>query len=309
MIDYKIAKKQNIESNFKKRYYFIDSARTGLTEILRQDELRNKKILLPAYIGYSSNEGSGIFDPIIKTKIDYKFYRFNHKLEIKTQELIDEIDNSEPGIILFVHYFGFRDKNLDQLKEYAKSKNFIVIEDCAHAYFTFYNKPIFDSDYIVFSLHKMFPFKDGGILYSKEKLFSLSNKDVYDLSSYDISGIIEKRKENYFYLLENIKKLKKYNLIILRSNLRDNVPQTFPILLESKEIRDYLYFELNKKGIGVVSLYHQLIAEISYYYKVEHSLSDKILNLPVHQDVSIKELNYLISNMESLLDKRYHRKK
>jgi len=299
----KILKKQTIKKNFKKKYYFQTSARSCLSEILKQRSLNSKKILIPSYIGYSINEGSGIFDPIRNTGIEYSFYRFDHKLEIDTNYLIRKLDNTEPGIILFVHYFGFRDKNFMQLKEYAKAKNFIIIEDCAHAFFTFYTNPCYDSDYAIFSLHKMFPFENGGFMYSKMNNFNLSTDVHYEIFSYDIHGISEKRKQNFLYLMTKLKPLEKYNLTILRNKLYDNIPQTFPILLKSRKIRDNLYFELNKRGFGVVSLYHQLINEISNEYDVEQTISRHILNLPIHQDVSFEELDCMIDALTSLLKK------
>jgi dTDP-4-amino-4,6-dideoxygalactose transaminase len=303
MSDYRIQKKQSIENNFKKHYYFNNSARACLSEILKQKCLSNKRILIPTFIGYSSNEGSGIFDPIIDSKTDYKFYKYTNKLEIDSDSLIEELDNSEPGIILFVHYFGFRDKNFAKLKIYAKSKKFIVIEDCAHAFFSFFSKPSYDSDYAIFSLHKMFHFNDGGFMYSKEKEFSFLKEKKYDIFSYDFYGIAKKRTQNFLYLLEKIRTLQNHEVTILRENLNADVPQTFPILLHSKEIRDYLYFELNKEGIGAVSLYHQLIDDITDDYKNEHDLADRILNLPIHQDVSFEDLDYLIEVIKNLINK------
>jgi dTDP-4-amino-4,6-dideoxygalactose transaminase len=306
MEKYIISKKQNIESNFKKNLSFFNSARAGLIEILKLENRCCKKILLPSYIGFSTNEGSGIFDPIREIEVDYEFYRYNNNLEIDVNYLLKKIETSEPCMILFVHYFGFKDKHFDQLKKYAKSKKFIIIEDYAHAYFTFYNKPDFDSDYIIFSLHKMFPFKEGGILYSKDNIFTSANYNDHNLMAYDIYGISERRKQNFLYIVPKIVRLKKYDVKILRRYLIKNIPQTFPILLKSREVRDYLYFELNKRGIGVVSLYHELIKEIPKEFEAEHSISDTILNLPIHQDISYKELDYMVENIEELLMKFYH---
>lgn len=302
-----LSKKQISVNNFRNNYYFFDSARAGLTEILKHN---NSKILLPSYIGYSINEGSGIFDPVKETKTEYAFYRLNNKLEIDENDFVNKIEIHDPGLILFVHYFGFIDRNFIKLRQLAKSKNIKVIEDCAHAYFTFFNNPSFISDYILFSLHKMFPFNNGGILYSKDvNYFKSKNSNSYDLFAYDTFGISERRRKNYLYLIQNIKHLKKYDIRLLKRYLSNNTPQTFPVLLKSKEDRDYLYFELNNRGIGVVSLYHQLIDEISDDYTMEHSISDRILNLPLHQDISFNDLNIMLSEIDTLMKKNKSRKK
>ena len=108
--------------------------------------------------------------------------------------------------------------------------------------------------------------------------------------SYDIYSIAYARKEN-FRKLYNI--LNNYNdLIKPLKNIEDiryNVPQTFPIVL-LKGNRDKIYELMNKRGYGVVSLYHTMINELQ---NEKHSeavwLSQHIMNLPVHQDVDSQE--------------------
>ena len=59
----RIEKKQQKVNNFKLNSYYFKRARDSFEYILK-NFLFDKKVLIPAYIGYSSNEGSGIFDPI-----------------------------------------------------------------------------------------------------------------------------------------------------------------------------------------------------------------------------------------------------
>ncbi len=59
-----IEKKQNDMEKYMFNWTFFDSARLGLKQVLLSKDLKGKKILLPAYVGYSENEGSGVFDPI-----------------------------------------------------------------------------------------------------------------------------------------------------------------------------------------------------------------------------------------------------
>ena len=82
----------------------------------------DKSILIPAYIGYSSNEGSGIFDPIQNSKINYKFYKFTSDLNIDTEYLYKLIETNPNSVLLHVNYFGFRDKAIEEIKKYAKVK-------------------------------------------------------------------------------------------------------------------------------------------------------------------------------------------
>ena len=83
----------------------------------------------------------------------------------------------------------------------------------------------------------------------------------------------------------------------------DSVPQTYPLLLDSEALRDNLYFKMNEKDFGVVSLYHKLIPEIDKSFKIEHMMSKKILNLPVHQDISQTQLKSMIKFLFLLINK------
>lgn len=295
-----IQKKQGIEDNYKNNLSFYNSARDGLNNILNLDICQNRIILLPAYIGYSTSEGSGIFDPIKQSNTPYVFYNLTSNLEIDFDKLKEQIDNNRNGILLFVHYFGFIDVNLKDLRSYAIDKGFIIIEDCAHALFTFHKDPDYTSDFILFSLHKMLPFRSGGLVISQKCFKTLANEYYYDLFSFDFKGISNRRQENYLYLEEKIKILKNSNIKLLHKALGNNIPQTLPVLISSMSLRDYLYFELNKRSIGVVSLYHQLIESVSLYSN-ENYLSNHILNLPVHQDINKNEIDYYFKVLVELL--------
>ena len=43
-------------------------------------------LLVPAYIGYSPNEGSGIYDPIIENDISHYFYLIDENINIDVND-------------------------------------------------------------------------------------------------------------------------------------------------------------------------------------------------------------------------------
>jgi dTDP-4-amino-4,6-dideoxygalactose transaminase len=139
----------------------------------------------------------------------------------------------------------------------------------------------------------MFPYKDGGMLISKNKITKIKNI-VPDFFEYQLSLISEKRIVNYNELLGQLRKSANKHIEILRPDLDGSVPQTFPILLSSNELRDKLYFKLNENGFGVVSLYHQLIDEVGSEFVNERQVSSQILNLPIHQDCSSAGLTSMV---------------
>jgi len=295
-----IEKKQKDVKRHIFNWSYFSLAREGLKCILQTKELTGKKILVPGYLGYSAREGSGVFDPIRETKMQYIFYNLDGHLNINVKDLKSRIKKNQGNALLIIHYFGFRDRNLEVIKQYAKKYNMIIIEDFAHAFFSFWLNPIIDFDYGIFSIHKLFPVDSGGMVIGRKKIkYSKNNGNAkYNLFNYDIKEIIQKRIENYRYISSRLKeKAASYKIVSLKEELHEVVPQTFPILLHDSRIRDHLYFQMNEEGYGVISLYHTLIEEIDNSFSVEHEIASRILNLPVHQDTGKKELGYMIDRM------------
>jgi dTDP-4-amino-4,6-dideoxygalactose transaminase len=125
------------------------------------------KIFLPAYIGWSPKEGSGIFDPLSKIAgLDIEYYKITEELNIDCENLFKKItaNNNKNFAVLLVNYFGFVDSNAAKIAEFIKNNNGWIIEDNAHGFFTYQNTAERFSDATFFSLHKMFPFNKGGSL-------------------------------------------------------------------------------------------------------------------------------------------------
>lgn len=295
---YIIEKKQTKIDNFKMNICYFGSARDSFEYILKN--LNDKKILIPAYIGFSTNEGSGIFDPIKNSKTEYEFYKLSKNMEIEKKYLFELMDKNPNNILLLVHYFGFMDDGVEEIREYAKKRGMIIVEDCAHSFFTFFKKPVIESDFYLFSLHKMFPYTKGGMLISKENL-KIEDSFKVNPFEYNMYEISQKRVQNYNYLKEKLESFD--NITLLRPALKETVPQTLPVLVPSEAKRDYLYFKLNELGFGAVSLYHELIKEVA---KTEHEdefyLSRHVLNLPVHQDISFQDIDKMVETLGEHID-------
>ena len=294
-----ISKKQSETNNFK--FYFSEfiSARSAFEHVLTNSEIST--ILLPSYIGFSTREGSGVFDPVRHSSKNPIFYRLNKNLTIDITDFRKKLSNQPVSIVLVIHYFGFIDPNISEIRQIAKDNNCLLIEDYAHAYFSFLKRPVLEFDFAFFSLHKQFPTNFGGLLLSKKQNLQLAETLIsFPFWNYNYFSISKKRRSNFMYLLNIFKNFKDVEL--LHSKLpRNIVPQTFPLLLKSKEIRDYLYFKLNENAFGVVSLYHELIDEIPSNFNIERNVSDRILNLPVHQDTNPSQLKLLTQCFFQLL--------
>jgi len=268
-------------------------------------------VLLPAYIGWSSREGSGVFDPVRELRAPYSFYRMTRDLLIDLDSLEFELSHFQPRVVLLIHYFGYPDPSYLTVTEMAIKAGSLVIEDEAHSLF---------SDVIgtacgraghvsVFSLHKMLAVDSGGLA-----LFNDTNwhrgravqgdhglEMLNDAFQYDFAAISSARRRNAAFLLERLASLAP-DLRLLRAELPAGVvPQTIPILLESAP-RDLIYSHMNASGYGVVSLYHTLIEEIAPdHYPEAHWIAERILNLPVHQDASLVALDSMLVQLSTLL--------
>jgi dTDP-4-amino-4,6-dideoxygalactose transaminase len=299
-----VTKKQKAIDRFRFDWKYYGSAREGFFQALQSENLKTKKILLPAYIGFSNREGSGVFDPVKMSECRYEFYRMTHDLNINVNDLKKRIQKNKGNILLLIHYFGFKDINIFEIKKCARKNKMVIIEDFAHSFFTFWLNPVVDFDIAFFSIHKLFPVNTGGMVLTKKMCLSGDrSKAQIDLFNYDMQGIINKRIENYQLISSKIElKERADKIVLLRKTLKNEVPQTCPVLVDSRETRDNLYFKMNEYGYGVVSLYNTLIGEIDSSFFTEHHISDRILNLPVHQDVEKENIEGLVDYLFEIIE-------
>ena len=166
----------------------------------------------------------------------------------------------------------------------------------------FFNKLAVDFDYGIFSIHKLFPTDSGGLVISRNGNDTLPRNNGFNLFDFDIYAILQKRIENYHYVLSRLKQYNdRYDITVLRDGLKGNIPHSFPILLRDVSTRDAAYFALNNEGFGVVSLYHTLIDEIDNSFSVERNISQRILNLPIHQDAKESDLDVMIKRLIEII--------
>ncbi len=299
-----ISKIQNDRAKCKIDMFFYHKAREAMFDIV--SNLKQKgydNIFIPGYIGWSPKEGSGIFDPINSiTGLRRHYYRMTADLEIDTNDL--ETKLLCKSILLIVNYFGFRDKNIKRIIENAKNKDCVVIEDNAHGFFTFFCNERAGSDFTFFSLHKMFPFEEGGSFITLNKKYdfcperNLDEHSTFDPFIYDINTIARKRKENFKALIPLVQRFSDYFRPLRKiEDIENCVPQTFPIVIKRGN-RNMIYEIMNEKGYGVVSLYHTLIEDLRKdEFKDALELSRRIMNLPVHQDCDPSEYPAMIDTL------------
>ena len=310
----RIAKLAGDSARFARSTVPFINARTAFKAfLLEQSFSPTAEVLLPAYIGWSSREGSGVFDPVMEVGVRFKFYHLDDHLSIDLDDLRSQLSSGCPRLVVFIHYFGFPDQNLAQAVALAREYETLILEDEAHALYSDWIGGVCGrfGDAAIMSLHKMLPYQSGGLLVlnaSVDKMSAdrLSNSPLQlpletSPLDYDLLGIAKARRANAARLLELLPQLHG-KVEPLFPALPDGViPQTLPVLI-SGQSRDELYHELNDHGYGVVSLYHTLISAVSPVEFPElHYLARHIMNLPVHQDIQTGQLEAMVSCLGQLL--------
>lgn len=298
-----IEKKQTNIENFRMHFLFYDRARDAMADLVNQYfQSGYRNIYLPGYIGWSPKEGSGIFDPINDIDgLKRHYYRMTKALQVNLEDLREML--IPHSIVLLVSYFGFRDSRLDNIIKMAHKNECVVIEDNAHGFFTYFCKGKTKANATFFSLHKMFPFETGGgLIVNNGRIDNLVGKresQEFNPFLYDLNGIARRRLENYKALERLMAGLEKC-FVPLRgeTDLIHNVPQTFPIVIKKGD-RNKIYEIMNGKGYGVVSLYHTMIEELQAdNYKDALWLSERIMNLPIHQDCDSSQYKAMLDELK-----------
>ena len=317
-INYLFSKNGTIPFPKKKNYLFTDSARQAWEKILNlyKHKISTGTILLPAYIGVTNREGSGVFDPVKNSGLKYRFYRVNKKLFSSTSIIKSELEKGDVRLLLISHWFGLPHVNLIEMQKLCKKFNVLLVEDCAHVIGGFlYDKSIKLGTYgdcSFYSFEKALGAKKGGALIvnnllDEHKFFfstskhSCPKKVLENILFSNVKQIALHRKNLYLKLARLLKNIK--NIKVIYQNIGDYIPHTFPVYVD-KNLREKIYFSLIEVGIPLTALYYRLIKEIDEKkFPESYLLSKGILNLPIHQNISAELLTKIVKAVRSVLKK------
>ncbi len=289
-------------SNYRRKLVICNRARDGFSTYLQATDIaKDEYVLLPAYIGWSAREGSGVFDPVQGLGIKHAFYAMDECLNIDLVSLKRSFEENKVKLFVIIHYFGFVDPYYEEAITMARGFGVKVLEDEAHSFYTNFVGGLTGrmGDASIFSLHKMFPVKNGGILALNdiEQKVLCEKVDIEFPSNFDYAHIARKRIGNTQLIVELLKEHSD-KVTVMKPNLKvGEVPQTYPILINTVS-RDQLYETMNNAGFGVVSLYHTMIDLITVdEYPKSHYVANRILNLPVHQDAEPVQIKKMIQTL------------
>ncbi|MGL5777565.1 DegT/DnrJ/EryC1/StrS family aminotransferase [Cetobacterium sp.] len=196
------------------------------------------------------------------------------------------IITSKTKAIFINHEFGLCFEKMKDLKKY----NLPIIEDCAHSFDS--NNSTEDKgkigDFVIYSFPKYFPIQIGGILkynqkYTIEESLEIQEKEYIQIvvGNYleKVKVWSKKRKENYDYLSNKMKKIGYETRFELKLNF---VPGVY-MFKNSKNL------DLNKLKIYLWSLG----IECSVFY------GEDTFFIPVNQKLKKEDLDYFIVAIEN----------
>jgi dTDP-4-amino-4,6-dideoxygalactose transaminase len=285
--------------------FFYGSAREGMSDFLAAAISPTDRVLMPAFVGWSPREGSGVFDPILQAGLAADFYELNADLTVDLTDLRARLETGDYRVLVLIHYFGRTEPELRLIRAIADQYGVLLVEDLAHGFFSAAGVAAAGrfGHVRMFSLHKLFPFEDGGMVsYADTTLVGSQTSTRPELAarvlSYDWRAIAGLRRENFMTLTRLLQTLPGHGgsfELIWPVLDEGDVPQTLPVRIIG-DVRDAIYTGMSEEGYGMVSLYHTLIQQIGDEFDTMHGLSKHIINFPVHQDIAAGAIEEMVDS-------------
>lgn len=250
---------------------------------------------------------------------------------------IEYLINENTSAIIPVHVYG-NICDVYGIKKLADKYKLKVIYDGAHSFgekFNGINVSNF-GDATIYSFHasKVYNTIEGGCVATqnknlKEKIDKLTNFGLNQNNS-ELIGMNAKMNEfsaamglcnlRNFETTINRRKhiIERYkrglnNMTSLKFCTEDSrVTSNYsylPIILKSPNLREFLYNELNRLNIQVLRNFYPIVTEHfcyeirfkKYFLPVAKQLASRVLTLPLYEDLSIDEVDYIVDTMRRLI--------
>lgn len=284
------------------------SARDAIYRFIsRMDLGRPPRVLVPAYYGWSSLEGSGVMDPLQRAGAVVELIRVSRSLHVDLDHFRRSLKRTVPDVVLPIHYFGWTDPEVGTLISECRESGALVLEDEAHSMLACLlgRTPHAPGDASALSLHKTLPVSTGGILIDRRVNASHPLPQQVEgcvAMDYDLPAIAATRRRNAQMILDEITEAGP-SVQPLRRTVPDTVvPLNVPVLVPPDR-RQNVYTELNRSGYGVVSLYHTLGPGIREdLHPDSFWLSARLINLPCHQDVDEAQIPSMVAALRKVVE-------
>lgn len=244
---------------------------------------RIKRVLMPAYVGRSPSDGSGLWDPLTDLDAPIETYRTDRRTFVDVEDLEQRVRRGPPPLVLLVHYFGFPQPALERIAQLVHGSSGVLVEDCAHSLLSevAYGACGNTGDFTIYSFVKLLGRGPGAIV------DNTGSRDMPEPTGHAAPPVVAEdwirlshvRRRNYDILSD----LVGAEATLVHPELPSNVvPQSLPVLVPPSS-RHAIYDSLNDQGFGATALWHTLAHAAGAPQDAEARwLSHRILNLPVH---------------------------
>lgn len=294
------------------RRLYARAARDAYQALLESLAPSGRPLFLPAYVGWSPREGSGLFDPVRATGVGHRFYPLDARLQVDVEALEPMLEEHRPAALVLVHWFGFAEPATARIAELCAARDVLLVEDCCHCLGASLDGRALGEtgDYAMVSLHKVLPSAAGGFLQANGDRRlptelpdgrTIDSRDLAVLADADVAEAARRRRRNYRALADRVAALPGVRLF--HDDLPDGaVPLNLPILVEEAD-RFEVYKAMRAREVGVVALYHTLVDALDPgAFPGAFRLSERILNLPVHQELDAGHMDRIAAALEASLE-------
>lgn len=139
---------------------FLTAGRNSIAAIVDKLKIKSgEKVIIPGYVCKE------IVQTLVEKGLQVDFCRVEKGLKLNTKEIKKKIDKKTRAVLI-VHYFGFPQEKIEEIKDICKTKGVVLIEDCVQSPFSTYKgKPLGSfSKWSLNSYRKYMPVPDGAIL-------------------------------------------------------------------------------------------------------------------------------------------------
>lgn len=248
------------EHFFAKSFKVIPRGRDGITAILEHLRLKPDD---EVYISTSSGS------PFVSSCVTSTIFNYCKPSRVVTEKT---------RLMFIIHEFGVPDPKTKAIVEIAREKDIPVVEDCAHTFDSKVDGKLVGSfgDYAIYSLPKVFPMKEGGIITGDNldfvPYYSSKEKIKQELMHYlPMLQASTKRKQAMFEYLDTF-------FDPLFTINEDVSPYRFPLVVNGDA--SVLHKELCNNGI-----------ECGLWY------GKNVVTLPIHPLLTKEDLEYIIKEV------------
>ena len=290
---------------------------------------KNSEVLLPVNTWISTAEA------IVSNGLKPIFCDINlSDYSICIEDLKKKITKKTKAIIA-VHLYG-NPSDLIEIKKLVKKKNIKIIEDCAQAHGTKIGKMhvgIFGDvgTFSFFPGKNLGGFGDGGAIVTNSKQvyeYALRSRNHGAKVKYDhkFSGrnsrldtlnaaVLDIKLRNYSSVIKKRNQLAKIYFKYLRKvgdielfKLNKKNTHSFHQFVIRTKYRNKLAQNLKKNNIQTMIHYPYMLNELKFFGKHKivnaKNLGKKILSLPISEEHSLKEINYVVKKVKTFFKKK-----